>query len=87
MAILFNSSHRLAQSLSILCAYDNKGHGNNNLFVKKEGKDTWQSILGYLAKYPNKLFYGSYMLEKLNQDFYACGVGFTRKMNINPQLV
>ena len=58
-----------------------------SLFVKKGGKDTWQSILGYLAKYPNILFYGSYMLEKLNQDFYACGVGFTRKMNINPQLV
>ena len=28
---------------------------------KKEGKDTWQSILGYLAKYPNILFHGCYI--------------------------
>ena len=46
-----NSCHRLGQTLSILCAYNNKGHGNNILFVKKEGKDTLQSILGYFAKY------------------------------------
>lgn len=31
----FKSCHRLAQSLSILCAYKNKEHGNNDLFVKK----------------------------------------------------
>ena len=35
---------------------------------KKEGKDTCQSILGYVAKYPKILFYGCCMLEKLNQD-------------------
>ena len=50
--ILFNYCHRSGQSLSILCAYNNKGHGNNILFVKKRvSKDTWQSILGYMAKY------------------------------------
>ena len=29
--------------------------------LQKKGKDTWQSILGYLAKYPNILFWGCFL--------------------------
>ena len=50
--ILFNYCHRSGQSLSILCAYNNKGHGNNFIRQKKRvrilGKvlrDTLQSII------------------------------------------
>ena len=46
----------------ILYAYNNNGHGNNNLFVKKCGS-------GYLAKYHVILFKGCCMLEILSQEF------------------
>ena len=42
---------------------------------KKEGKDTWQSILGYLAKYPKILFYGCHMLKNQIKILQSC-LGF-----------
>ena len=57
MPFLFLRTYELAAIIK-----DNSATSKSS--SKKEGKDTCQSILGYLAKYPKILFHGCHMLKK-----------------------